>query len=334
MQHVRTQHAWLHRLFPAPRFLTLDPVGLDISSRSVCAMKLVRGRHGLMPTLFKEELLTETCELLESELDLQRCEPLRAALAKLKTELKLRFVKVSLPEVKTYIFKTTLPKEALPTIEDALTVKLQENVPLDPKDMLYDFVILPTIDIQKTVDVVVTVFPISVISAYTKLLNEVGLIPITFESESQSNARAVLHQGDDTPYLLMHMGYTKVSLSIVERGVVHYTSSIPYASEEIIKDFSAQPAQALKAKINTLLVYWFTNKHNPDSSEQISNTILTGPFASSPGLVAFLEKHLRINVDIANVWQNCFDINVYVPTMNQEASLKYSTAIGLSLLKE
>lgn len=331
MQRVRTKYSLAHQLFPAPRFLTLDPVGLEISSKSVCAIKLVRSRHGLVPTLFREELLSESCELLESEQDLPRCEPLKVALKKVKDELKLRFVKVSLPETKTYIFKTTVPKEAVPTIEDALTVKLQENVPLDPQEMLYDFVILPSSDFQKTVDVVVTVFPKSVITAYTTLLNELGMIPVTFESESQSNARAVLVAGDMTPYLLIHMGYTKVSLSIVERGVVHYTSSIPYSSEEIIGDFNGQPAQTLKTKINTLLVYWFTNKHNPENEERISNTIITGPYAATPGLVAFLEKHLRINVDIANVWNNCFDINTYVPTMNQETSLKYSTAIGLSL---
>jgi len=311
----------------------MDTVGIDISPKSVCAMKLVQNKVGFVPEIFKEEKLIEECELLESKDDLKRCEPLRGALLKLKEELNLTFVKVSLPEMKTYIFKTSVPEEALETIEDALTVKLQENVPLNPNDILYDFHILPQRTLQKTIDVVVTVFPKNVITAYTELLNDIGLIPVVFESESQSNARALMHPEDSTPYLLMHMGYTKVSLAIVERGMVHYTSSIPYPSEEIVKDFTAQPAQALKAKINTLLVYWFTNKHNPEENEKISNTILTGPFAAAPGLVEFLEKHLRINVDIANVWKNCFDINEHIPDISQEDALRYSTAIGLSLLE-
>jgi Tfp pilus assembly PilM family ATPase len=334
MQHVRTKHPLLYRLFPIPTYLTLDTVGIDISPKSVCAMKLSQGKAGLVPTLFKEELLSDECELLESKDDLKRCEPLRVALLKMKEELKLRFVKVSLPEMKTYIFKTSLPHEALATIEDALTVKLQENVPLDPNEILYDFQILPMQKNQRMIDVVVTVFPKNVITTYTDLLYEVGLVPIAFESESQSNARAVVGQHDDTPYLLMHMGYTKVNLAIVERGVVHYTSSIPYPSEEIIKDFASQPALALRAKINTLLVYWFTNKHNPEVDEQISNTIVTGPFASAPGLIEFLEKGVRINVDTANVWRNCFDINEYVPDIPQDTALRFSTAIGLALLKQ
>ncbi|MEY2641248.1 MAG: type 4 fimbrial biosis protein PilM, type pilus assembly protein PilM [Candidatus Parcubacteria bacterium] len=333
MQHAAARPTSLFDVLSVPRFLTLDTAGIDIAPKSVCAMKLAYKRGAALPLAYKEVQLSETCELLETRDDLKRCEPLRAALQTVKAELKLTFVKVSLPEVKTYTFKTAVPVAAIPTIEDALTVKLQENVPLDPKDILYDFQILPQRGTNPMVDVVVTVFPKTVIEAYTDLLHEVGLFPVAFESESQSNARAVIDAADETSYLLLHMGYSKVSLAIVERGAVHYTSSMPYSSEEIVADFAAQPAQALKAKINTLLVYWFTNKHNPTTDEKISNTILTGPFATAPGLVAFLEQHLRINVDIANVWRNCFDVNEHVPTLSHAESLHYSTAIGLALLE-
>lgn len=334
MKRSRSHSSYIYSIVPPPQFLLLDTVGVDISPKSVCALKLVRTRVGRVPVAHKEILFTEECELLQTTEDLKRCETLREALKTLKQELGMQFVKVSLPEMKTYVFKTSVPIEAVPTIEDALTVKLQENVPLDPSELLYDFQILPPQRMQQVVDVVVTVFPKNVIATYTNLLTEVGLTPVAFESESQANARAVVYPYDHTPYLLVHMGYTKVSLAIVERGVVHYTSSISYPSEEIVKDFTAQPAQSLKAKINTLLVYWFTNKHNPDVDEKISNTILTGPFASTPGLVAFLEQYLRINVDIANVWKNCFDVNEFVPTLSQQEALKYTTAIGLSLLEE
>lgn len=334
MRHSRVHSRTLYSIAPPPQFLLMDTVGIDISPKSVCAMKLVPKKIGCVPVAYKEVLLTEECELLETVDDLHRCEPLRAALKQLKDELGMTYVKVSLPEMKTYIFKTSVPVEAVPTIEDALTVKLQENVPLDPNELLYDFQLLPQKKgMTATVDVVVTVFPKSVIMAYTDLLREVGLIPVVFESESQATARAVVRYEDSTPYLIMHMGYTKINLSIVERGAVHYTSSIPYPSEEIVKDFTAQPAQALKAKINTLLVYWFTNKHNPEVDEKISNVLLAGPFATAPGLVAFLEQHLRINVDITNVWQNSFNINEFIPALSQDEALKFSTAIGLSLLE-
>ena len=333
MNKQHKQLAGLLRLFPVPKSLSFSPVGIDISHKAVRALRLKYSKEGLVPDTYKEVLLEEACDLLESTEDLNKCESLRVGLRKLKEELGLRFVSISLPETKTYVFKTTLPVEAIPTIEDALMVKTQENVPLAPEDVIFEF------DIQKGkasknnyIEVVVTVLPKKVIAAYTALLKEEGMIPISFESESQSIARAVVEKGDETPYVLINLGYTKVNLTIVEHGIVHYTSSIPYSSEEIIKDFSGKQAQTLKTKLNQLLIYWFTNKHDPENDEKISNAILTGPFASSPGMISFLEKSLRINVDTANVWKNCFSLDEHVPVIGHKTSLRYGTAVGLSLI--
>ena len=325
--------ASLLRLFPVPKYLTFSPVGIDISHKVIRALSLKRSKYGLVPDKYQEVILDEVCDLLESNDDLHKCDSLRKALQKLKKDLGLKFVSVSLPETKTYIFKTTIPVEAVPTIEDALTTKIQENVPLEMKDVIFDFIlrkdrILP----NGNVEVVVTVLPKNVIDAYTTLLEEEGMIPISFESESQSIARAIIKHDDDTPYLLINLGYTRVNLTIVEHGIVHYTSSIPYPSEEIVKDFEGKEAQALKTKINQLLVYWFTNKNDPGSDDKISNAILTGPFASSSGMIQFLERSLRINVKAANVWENCFDLDKHIPEISHEESLRYGTSIGLSLI--
>lgn len=333
MNKSHKQSASLSRLFPVPKTLSFSPVGIGISHKAVRALKLKHDKDGLIPDIHKEVLLEEACDLLESNDDLQKCESLRMALRKLKKELDLKFVSVSLPETKTYIFKTSVPKEALETIEDALAVKIQENVPIDSQDVIFDFQIKTgKILSDGQVEVVVTALPKNVISAYTTLLEEEGMIPISFESESQSITRAVIKNGDDTSYLLINLGYTKINLTIAEHGIVHYTSSLPFSSEEIIKDFNGKDAQALKTKINQLLIYWFTNEHDPENNEQLSNALLTGPFASAPGMVSFLEKGLRMNVATANVWKNCFDLNNHVPAIGHKTSLRYGTSIGLSLM--
>lgn len=334
MQYKPKKQSAFLKLFPVPNFLSLDPVGIDISLRSVRAMRLKHSKKGFVPDQHKEIILKEQCELLEKKEDLQNCNELRIALRQLKKDLKLNFVTISLPELKTYIFKTTLPIEALQTIDDALAVKLQENIPLDPSEMIYDYVIADINKNKTNIEVVVTVLPKSVIETYTKLFHEEGLIPIAFESESQSVSRAVVADGDHTPYLIVNFGHAKISFAIVEHGVVYYTSSLPYSTDSILKDFSGQEAQILKTTLNKLLIYWFTNKHNPDSDEQITNAIMTGSFANEPGLATFLEQHLHVNVGVANVWKNCFDINEYVPEMDLKTALQYNTAIGLALMKQ
>lgn len=333
MQQKIKKHSLFFRIFPVPKFLSLDPVGIDISLRSVRAIRFKHSKHGLVPDKYKEVILKEKCELLEKKEDLEHCDDLRGALRELKKEMNLKYITLSLPELKTYIFHTTLPLEARKTIDDALIVKLQENVPLDPQDIVYDYTISKINQSKETMEVVVTALPKNIIEVYTKLFKDEGLIPIAFESESQSVARAVVSEEDKTPYLIVNFGHAKISFAIVEQGVVYYTSSLPYSTETILQDFSCQEAQILKSTLNKLLIYWFTNKHNIGSEEKITNVIMTGSFADTPGLAVFLEQHLHVSVGTANVWKNCFDINEYVPEMDLKTALQYNTAIGLSLMK-
>ncbi|MBP9763340.1 MAG: pilus assembly protein PilM [Candidatus Pacebacteria bacterium] len=334
MQYKTKKQSLFLKLFPVPNFLSLDPVGIDISLRSVRAMRLKHSKYGLIPDKYKEVVLKEKCELLEKQEDLEHCDELRSSLRELKKELNLKYITLSLPELKTYIFNTTLPFEASESIDDALIVKLQENIPLDLNDIVYDYVVSKINKNKSTMEVVVTVLPKNIIEIYTNLFKEEGLIPVAFESESQSVARAVVAENDKTPYLIVNFGHAKISFAIVEQEVVQYTSSLPYSTETILKDFSCQEAQTLKSTLNKLLIYWFTNKHNPDSEEKITNVIMTGSFADAPGLAIFLEQHLHVSVGIANVWKNCFDINEYVPEMDLKTALQYNTAIGLALMKQ
>lgn len=322
------------KIFPVPKFLSLDPIGIDISLRSVRAIRLKNSKYGLIPDKYKEVVLKEKCELLEKKEDLENCEELRNALRFLKKEMNLKYVYLSLPEYKTYIFSTILPFEALKSINDALIIKLQENIPLDLNEIVYDYSIVKVNKNKDKIELIVTAIPKNIIELYTKLLNEEGLIPVGFESESQSVARAVVGEGDKTPYLIVNFGHAKISFSIVQDGFVYYTSSLPYSTELIINDFSSQESQILKSTLNKLLVYWFTNKHNPDSDEKITNLIITGFYANTPGLSTFLEQHLHVNVSIANVWKNCFNINNFIPDLDMQTSLQYNTAIGLTLIKK
>lgn len=335
MPIAKIKSSFLASGFPAPRFLTLDPVGLDISSAAVRIMKLSKIKAGNVPHVYDEFVLNSPCALLEQESDLHNCDELRSALTKLRDTYKLHYVAVSLPELKTYIFKTTLPKEALKTLKDTLLFKLEENVPLPPQDVVFQYFVLKAngSDVRDGhIDVVVSALPKSVIETYTKLLSELNLSPISFESESQSLARTLVQKNDPGSYLLINLGVSTVNLSIVERNVVQYTSSLPMGSQEIIADLTGPQAQTLKEQINKLLIYWFTNRNDPDNDHKIEIAILSGSAATAPGLVDFLARGLRLSVKLGNVWQNAFSIDDHIPPITFEKSLDYATATGLALL--
>ncbi|MFT5179708.1 MAG: Tfp pilus assembly PilM family ATPase [Candidatus Paceibacteria bacterium] len=318
--------------FPPPSYLSLCPYSLDLSPDAVRLMYLKVSKHGLIPSEYKEVKLKEKCNLLETLEDLKKCDELRSVLVSLKEEYGMKFVNVSLPETKTYVFRTTLPKEALKTIYESISFKIEENVPLKPDEAVFDYDVLEKENDKKHVDVVVTTFPKSVVRTYTKLLNEVGLVPLSFESESQSLARALVKEDDPSSYLILNMAETKIGIAIVEQNKVQYTSSLPIVSKDVIEDLKGESADHLKKQINKLLIFWFTNKNDLGHKDKVDTVIISGKYASAPGLVDFLEKHLAIKIEVANVWKNCFDINEYVPDLGQKESLDFAIPIGLSLI--
>jgi len=332
--HKSTKQSWLSKTFPTPGYMTLNPVGLDISRKSIRIMRLVHSKDGFVPSLYEEIKFKESCDFLENEKDLNTCDELREALKKLKAKYGFTFVSVSLPEMKTYIFKIKVPVEAFANLREAVQFQIEENVPLNPRDVVFDYKILSdesdVHDGHK--DVIVTALPKSVVRTYTSLFKQVGLMPILFESDSHSIGRAVISSEDKNPYLIINFNDTEVSVSIVEKNIVQYTSSIPVSPKEVMADFNGPEAQLMKKNLNKLLVYWFTNKQDSYNQDRIENAILTGSAAATPGLIDFLEKHLTISVKIANIWENCFSLDEFVPPIGRDQSLDYAVSIGLSLI--
>lgn len=329
MSQTRTHT--LSRLFPPPNYLTFAPAAIDFSVDAIRVLKFKKDKIGLVPDFYREYKLTQPCEILDSEQDLQRCDEVRAILIALKKECNLKFVSVSLPESKTYIFKTSIPRDSISTAEETISFKIEENVPLDPQDVVFDYQIIDHKKNSSTVDVVVSTLPKKVIGAYGTLFKQSGLMPISFESESQSLARAVVPENDDSSYLILNMTEGQIGIAIVESNTVQYTSSIPVSSKDVVSDFSGSEAEALKQQINKLLIYWFTNKEESHQREKIETVILAGPYSYAPGLVEYLEKHLAIRAQLANVWENCFDLNDYVPSLSMKDSLKFGVVIGMAL---
>lgn len=321
----------LHTISPTPNYLTLDPVGLDISNDAVRLMHFTNEKDTRIPDIYKEVPLKEFCPLLENETDLDGCDELRSILQNLKTEFHLRYVHVSLPEAKTYVFKTEVPRVALATLEEALAFKIEENVPLSPDDVVFDYKVIPNHISNEKVNVVVWALPKSIIEVYSQLLNDVGLVPVSFEPESHALAKSVVPKEDTSPYLVLNMKKSDVTMSIVEHNAVHYTSTLPVPSTDIIKDLNGSAANAFKEQINKLLIFWFTNQNQSNPQEKIQTVILSGAYAMTPGFTTFLERRLKVNVRIANVWSNCFSLNEYVPMISYKKSLDYGTSIGLML---
>jgi len=324
----------LEGFFPTPGYLSLDPVAVDILPTYVRIMKLERNEYGLTPKFYKEVPLKNRVDLAEidfKQIESEGVKEIVEVLKALKKEFKLNYVVSSLPEAENYTYRTELPKEAYSDLSSAVKFGLEENVPLKVEDVKFDYALLDSNQEHETISVVVSVFPKKIIGLYTKIFKLADLNPISFMGESWALSKAIVRKGDGEPYLLARLLDEKVTVSIVEDCVVQYTSTIPISAKKISEDLDSKEASDLSSALNQLLIFWFTSKKDPVSHEKIHTALVTGEYADAPGIQEFLERHLKINVEVANVWTNCFSTNDFIPDIHQKSALDFSVAIGLAI---
>jgi ribosomal protein S15 len=61
------------------------------------------------------------------------------------------------------------------------------------------------------------------------------------------------------------------------------------------------------ARIKEISGHLSTNKKDFSEHQKIENVLVSGLHAENVALVDYLERVLKINVDTADVWKNCFD---------------------------
>lgn len=267
-------------------------------------------------------------------------EPVVKALTEIKDKTKANFARLSIPEEKTYIFKTHLPALAPKEISDILEFKIEENVPLSTKEAVFDYEIVPSIIQKKGLDIVVSVAPLKNIEELQMVLKSADLMPVFFSPESSNIARSILRENNQQVVLIINFKETNIILSLVINGVVCETSSIGFGSasftDNLVKYLKISTEEAIKIKNEKLLtcgadsmeifsylintvsdikdeVYKFLSYYDQreDVTIPVDRIILCGQDAMIVGLDKYLSLNLNIGVEVANVWVNNFDIDNY-----------------------
>ncbi len=320
-----------------PRYLSFNPAAIDVSSKTIRLMKLKKRKGNCVPGLYKEISLDEKYDVINisknKDINSEEAKILIKTLSDLKKEFNLKFVGITLPDVENYIYKIQLPVEAIKEIASAVRFSIEENAPISIDDAVFDYVVLqdPQLFKKGKIDVVVNVFPKNIISIYTEILKQSGLTPISFQSESTALAHSIIKTRDNEPYLIIRLVDNRINVAIVERNVVQYSSSISIDINQVLADQNGEKANELKAALNKVLIFWFTNRNFDEEHKKIKTALIVGENGLSQEIDEFLERHLKINVDTGNVWANCFDINEYVPALNKKDALNFAVSVGLAL---
>jgi len=290
------------------------------------------------------------------------------ALGKVLKEMKDRTgndtVRLSLPEERAYIFETEIKKNTpAKEIRGQLEFRLEENVPLSPRDALFDYEIVPHEFESDTKRVLVTVYAKETIMNYFEACQMAGFTPLSFEVEAQAIARSTISKHDPRTHMIVDFGKTRSGIGIVKQGGLLYTSTIDIGGAELSKAMRAvmgelaeqelttmkneigllgshtkpevketlEPVvQSIAEEIKVRLNYWNNRIMNTDA-RHIHSIILCGGSANMRGLPEFFTQQLDITTVRADVWQNAQLPESTVPMIHRRYAYGYATAIGLAL---
>ncbi|MFZ2253346.1 MAG: pilus assembly protein PilM [Minisyncoccia bacterium] len=350
--------------FPTPSLISFPCVGVDISDTSLKYVQFVHAHvHDENLTLSNWGDI-EIPEGIIERGNVHDISKLAAVLREMKDRCDAHYVNISLPEEHAYLFETNIAVDTTAKeIHELLEFRLEENVPLSPRDAYFDYAVIGDAEGGKEKRVAVTVYAKATIDSYYEACREAGIIPLSFEIEAQAIARASVPKALNDTYMIVDFGKIRMGIGIVYRGQLMYTSTIDIAGAQMSADMRAvlgdvpeseltivkntkgllhtndnekvalileKVAQSIIEELSIRIHYWHTRGIDAEERE-IKKIILCGGSSNLLGLPEYLTEKLEIQTERAQVWKNAFSLETYIPPITRKYSYGYATAIGLAL---
>lgn len=274
------------------------------------------------------------------------------------------YVRVSLPEERAYLFETTVKRgTSEKDIRNLLEFRMEENVPLSPRDAFFDYAVVEEGAAAEMLRIVVAVYARETILDYYEACKDAELMPISFEVEADAIARASIAPHWSGTSMILDLGKMRTGLGIVHRGTLLYTSTIDIGGQHFSEALKTQfgdmeesaltklknergllrteeaddayealmpVVTALKDEIAARITYWNTRAIEPEG-RTVGKIILCGGSVNMAGLPEYLTEALDIETERVDVWRNIFMAHDVVPPITRRYSYGYATAVGLAL---
>lgn len=349
-------------VFPPPKYMTLPTIGVDISDTSLKYIqfdrKYARDKNLELRHWGDIEIPAGVLE----RGNVHDSAKLADVLREMKEVCNAEYVRVSLPEERAYLFESELNYDTpFSEIRGLLEFKLEENVPLSPREVYFDYDIV--VRDNRHLHVVVAVYAKETINNYFEACLSAGVMPLSFEIEAQAIARAGIPKEEVGTQMIIDFGKTRMGIGIVHHGTLMYTSTVDVGglsmsaamrsvlgdlaeseltkiknttgiinSKENTEIFNALKGtlETVREELETRIHYWDT-RDGDSKTRKIEKIILCGGSSNLEGFPEYLSRELQIPTERADVWQNAFSIEEFVPPVSRRYSYGYATAIGLGL---
>lgn len=352
------------KVIPPPSYIQLPSAGVDISDTS---LKYIQFKHTSRDTDDLDLLYWGDIDIPEGALTrgvVHDGQKLAEALREVKERIGADTVRVSLPEERAYLFETEIRRGTpMKEVRSLLEFRLEENVPLSPRDAFFDYDFIEGGNDEGMVRVSVTAYAKDTVMSYYDACRTAGVLPIAFEIEAQAIARATIPKGGLGTHMIVDFGKTRTGIGIVHKGVLMYTSTIDIGGSVLsdamrkkmgdleedeltrikntqglvqgigdssVHDILLKTMSSIVDEIGMRIQYWNT-KDTAHEYRQIQSIILCGGSVNMKGLPAYFSEVLGVEARRANVWDNAFPVEEKVPPIGRRYSFGYATAIGLAL---
>ncbi len=310
------------KLFPPPKFLLMPHAGLDISDDAITSIAYTGSPRNKR---LQEYGLAELPQGLIDGGDIKDEKELISRLTDFAKAHKLSHVKVSVPEEKSYLFSTDVSSGDFDDIEQNIEFKLEENVPLSAPDALFYFDLIPASLKTGHIKASVSVVPRTYIEKNISILKAAGLSPVAFEVVPKSIARATSLAGNYDTRLVIHVMNRKTGLYVVSGNVVNFASTVAVGGKDPDR---TEALASLTKEIDRIQSYWSSH----GNGVPVSDVLLVGSNAPEfESACEHVKNSAPLAVHVANIWQNAFDVDKYLPPISQTESLQYAVAAGLAL---
>ena len=340
-----------------PSSLALPAAGIDISAGSVKCMQFTR-EHGHIAVGAYTQVPLQEGVFVDG--DIEKEDVIVEVLRTLRLKHRVRYAVASLSERKSYLYQILATPEQK-NLQEAVEFDLEAHVPLPPAETLFDFEVVRRTP-QGTV-LAVTAFARRVIETYERVFTAAGITLRGLEIESHALVRAALSEQDRARVvMIVDMGKRSTRIAVSDHGAVSYTATVDFGgdmlTQALMKRFNLEVAQAEEMKnargfllgadnkdvveavassISVLrdelvrhVAFWNSPSSIDVSRDPVARVVIAGGNANMTGLAEYLSGALFIPVVVADVWQNIFSLDQYIPTMPKNESLEFAPAIGLA----
>lgn len=347
----------LKNIFKTPSNISFPATGVDFASQTIRFIKLSKGKNGITPDFYFEKEMPKDSVIDGSIVDKKSFIDF---LKKIKKEHNVKYVRLTIPESKVFLFTLSVDISKDKNIEKTISKSIEEYTLLKSKEAVFDYSILSQKGNALTVQVVAA--PEKYISEFIEIFENASMYIVSIEFDAQAIARAVVSKDDLASKIIVDIGGNHTGISIAVRGIVVYSETIPFGgnvlnsfvakrmgiSEEEVekkkknlgllqlkdKDFFDVLSLHLKPlirEIDETFKYWQTTKDRHVGFNSIDKVYLCGGHSNMKALDEYLTAVLSLKVERVNPWINCLSYNSYIPKITLEESMSYVPAIGIAL---